>query len=154
MVRRIAIAVDGSSFSKYAIEYYLQFIARPDDLVGFINCIAPFFVFGSVGNDKEFEQTTKAMEKLEQEESDKFLQDSAALLAPRNIKHENVVVRGYPREEIPDAADRFEAQMLIVGSRGMTGVSRILVGSVADATVHHTGCSVLVVHPPRIKETK
>jgi nucleotide-binding universal stress UspA family protein len=38
------------------------------------------------------------------------------------------------------------ADLIVVGSRGMTGATRFLVGSVANTVSHHAHCDVLVVH--------
>lgn len=42
-----------------------------------------------------------------------------------------------------------QADLLVVGSHGYRGLQRWLIGSVAEATVRHAPCSVLVVHAPR-----
>ncbi|MBN2318884.1 MAG: universal stress protein [Acidobacteria bacterium] len=46
---------------------------------------------------------------------------------------------------ILSAASKLPAQLLVVGTQGRTGVSRIALGSVAEAVVHAAPCSVLVV---------
>jgi universal stress protein A len=38
--------------------------------------------------------------------------------------------------------------MIVTGTHGRTGVSRTLIGSVAERVVRHAPCSVLVVRPP------
>ena len=45
-------------------------------------------------------------------------------------------------------ADREDAGAVVVGSRGMSGVKSLLLGSVSEALVNHSGRPVLVVHPP------
>ena len=57
------------------------------------------------------------------------------------------VTLGQPRTALLDAAA--EAQLVIVGNRGRGGVSGMLLGSVAQAVIHHAPCPVGVVHPPR-----
>jgi len=55
---------------------------------------------------------------------------------------------GQPWQEIVDAAKSDPAVDLIVtGSRGRTGLSRVLLGSVAELVVRHATCPVLTVHP-------
>lgn len=52
---------------------------------------------------------------------------------------------GDPRTELVESAIAEEADLLIVGSHGRTGIARLLMGSVASYVVTHAPCSVLVV---------
>jgi nucleotide-binding universal stress UspA family protein len=56
------------------------------------------------------------------------------------------VTFGAPRSALLMAAA--EAQLIVVGSRGLGGVEGMSLGSVAGALVHHSPCPVAVVHPP------
>ncbi len=49
-------------------------------------------------------------------------------------------------DEILDLSEELEVGLLIVGSRGLGGVKRILLGSVSEGIVHHSRRPVLVVH--------
>jgi len=47
--------------------------------------------------------------------------------------------------EILAAANAFEADLILLGTHGRTGVVRLVLGSVARNVLHHASCSVLVV---------
>lgn len=64
----------------------------------------------------------------------------------------SLVERGDPRDVILDAAAREQADLVIVGSHGRSGVPKLLMGSVASHVVTHASCAVLVIKQPR--ETK
>ena len=49
---------------------------------------------------------------------------------------------------IIDIADRHDATAIVIGSRGLTGVRSMLLGSVSSAVVHHANRPTLVVHSP------
>jgi len=60
----------------------------------------------------------------------------------------NVVARavaGSPFDVLLEAANDFEADVIVVGSKGLTGASRFVLGSVASAVSHHAPCDVLIV---------
>ena len=57
------------------------------------------------------------------------------------------VVNGDPAEEIIRLANIYQADLIIIGSRGLTGMNRILQGSVSSQVVTDAPCSVLVVKP-------
>lgn len=53
---------------------------------------------------------------------------------------------GDPAEVLLEAAGDFNADLIVVGSKGLTGASRFILGSVASSVSHHAPCDVLVVH--------
>jgi nucleotide-binding universal stress UspA family protein len=59
------------------------------------------------------------------------------------------VLTGDAATAIIAAAHEFEADLVVIGSRGQTGLARMVLGSVARNVLHGSGSSVLVVHPPR-----
>lgn len=69
---------------------------------------------------------------------------TVAKLAP-DVECEAVVLEGQPAEALLGAAE--DAELIVVGSRGLGGFKRLMLGSVSDQVVHHAMCPVLVVHP-------
>jgi nucleotide-binding universal stress UspA family protein len=59
------------------------------------------------------------------------------------------LVQGPPAQALTDAAERGGHDLIVVGAHGNRGFRRLLLGSVAESTVRHAHCSVLVVHGPR-----
>ena len=63
---------------------------------------------------------------------------------------EKVEVRLHPREGDPadailDVAEEINADLIIVGNKGMTGAKRFLLGSVPNKVSHHAPCSVMII---------
>ncbi len=56
------------------------------------------------------------------------------------------LVQGPPTSVITNAAERGGHDLIAVGAHGHRGVRRLLLGSVAESTIRHAPCSVLVVH--------
>ena len=52
---------------------------------------------------------------------------------------------GRPDEEIIELAEEIDAGMVVIGSRGLGGIRRALVGSVSESVARHAHCPVLVV---------
>jgi universal stress protein A len=68
----------------------------------------------------------------------------AAELAP-GLAVKTEVLSGIPARKIAEYARRHRIDLIVVGSHGRTGVSRALLGSVAEAVVRRSPCPVLVV---------
>jgi nucleotide-binding universal stress UspA family protein len=52
---------------------------------------------------------------------------------------------GDPAEVIIEVANEQQADLIVVGSRGLTGIKRFLLGSVSNKISHHAPCSVMIV---------
>jgi nucleotide-binding universal stress UspA family protein len=53
---------------------------------------------------------------------------------------------GDPAEQLIEAAEDTGADLIVVGSKGMTGAKRFLIGSVPNRVSHHAPCDVIIVH--------
>jgi len=58
---------------------------------------------------------------------------------------------GRPDEEIILLGEETGADLIVMGSRGLGGIRRALVGSVSDSVVRHAHCAVLVVRNAEVK---
>lgn len=67
------------------------------------------------------------------------------LLANQGLRAEAVVREGPPRIVIVEEAKKWNADLIIVGSRGGSGLRCRLLGSVAESIVRHAPCSVEVI---------
>ena len=56
------------------------------------------------------------------------------------------VDRGDPAEVILNAAEDTGADLIVVGSKGMTGAKRFVLGSVPNKVSHHSPCDLAIVH--------
>ncbi len=74
------------------------------------------------------------------------LQDAEMLLGDRGVDHAGSLVEGKPATAILDAAEALDADLVVVGSRGLGRGTRFLRGSVSSRIANHARCSFLVVH--------
>jgi nucleotide-binding universal stress UspA family protein len=73
---------------------------------------------------------------------------TAELLRGAGLAAEADVREGEAGHEIIESARAFGADLIVTGTRGQTGLERVLLGSIARKVVQRATCSVLVVHPP------
>jgi len=55
------------------------------------------------------------------------------------------LLRGAPDEAIVRPSDTLGAGLVVLGSRGLGGIRRALLGSIAESVVRHARCPVLIV---------
>jgi nucleotide-binding universal stress UspA family protein len=60
---------------------------------------------------------------------------------------EVVVREGYPATVIEDAAEELSVDLVVIGTRGHTGIKHLLLGSIAERVVQKAPCPVLTVKP-------
>ena len=52
---------------------------------------------------------------------------------------------GYSGRNIGEEAQTWSAELILVGSRGLTGLKEMFLGSISNYVTHHAPCSVLIV---------
>lgn len=81
-----------------------------------------------------------------------FLDERARLMQTEGVKIADAhLALGDADKEIVRLAEDMHADLIVVGSRGLGGVRRALMGSVSDSVMRHAHCSVLVVRENRQK---
>jgi nucleotide-binding universal stress UspA family protein len=67
------------------------------------------------------------------------------VLARHEMTSDRRVVAGSPAASIVSVCDELRPDLLVVGTRGRTGLRRVILGSVAEAVARLAPCSVLIV---------
>jgi len=139
----IIVGVDGSGHSQRALEWAMREAAiRQVPLTVLTVNEAVRGYYSSMAVFPDDTARTEEARQLAQAETDKVL---AGLDEPRPASVTVKAVHGFPVEEIIGAAK--DADMIVVGSRGAGGFTRLMMGSVADQVTKHAHCPVLVVPP-------
>ena len=131
---RIVIGYDGSDHGKRALE-------RAAALGGDQSQIVVVAAAESHARTGITEGAHLDPSEIEQRRGD--LEEARAFLFEHGIDAETIEGQGDPGAVIVDAAK--DADLVIVGSRGLNTVQRILMGSVSSKVVHRASCDVLVV---------
>ena len=77
--------------------------------------------------------------------ADGCLESTAQRLRSEGIEVETHCMGGDPADAIIDIAEATDAGLIVVGSKGMKGGKRFLLGSVPNKISHHAPCSVMIV---------
>ncbi|HEX5853269.1 MAG TPA: universal stress protein [Solirubrobacteraceae bacterium] len=79
------------------------------------------------------------------EDVDATLEAAAAVAREVGVEVDVYARQGDPADAILDVAEEREADLIVVGNKGMTGAKRFLLGSVPNKVSHHAPCSVLII---------
>ena len=83
------------------------------------------------------------------EQADKLVAGHASLGHPLHVE----MIQGPPASVITHAAEKGGHDLIAIGTHGLRGFRRLLLGSVAESTIRHAPCSVLVAHGEHAGET-
>jgi nucleotide-binding universal stress UspA family protein len=140
------VAVDGSDYSKRATEVAVTLCKAVDaELVAFHAIPVPRYSFTSEAGgmypfplDQYFASARKEAQGL--------VDDAVALAKNNGVQATGLVAAPTYSivEAIVQAAISHNIDLIVLGSRGLSGFKKLLVGSVSSAVVNHAHCSVLV----------
>lgn len=138
---RILVATDGSSFAEAAVDYAANWAWPANTEFRVVNVIEPL---SSLGPPTTHYKMASDLLNASQE----LVTKAALKLRDKNWKASHHVRGGFAADEIISEAKEWGADLIVVGTHGRKGVSRFLLGSVAESVAAHAGCSVTVVKHP------
>jgi Universal stress protein UspA and related nucleotide-binding proteins len=136
MTRTVLVAVDGSPPSEAAVEFVAT--ERPSATVILFHIVDP----SAVGYDT-VATTAERWYDSERERADELL-DAAADQLPETATVERLVEVGRPASTIAEVAEREDVDHVVLGSHGRSGISRVILGSVAEKVVRTSPVPVTV----------
>jgi nucleotide-binding universal stress UspA family protein len=86
-----------------------------------------------------------AQEDLERQAQEALEAQVGRIAVAEGPRAQSHLRMGRPDEEIVALGEEIGAELIVIGSRGLGGVRRALMGSVSDSVVRHAHCPVLVV---------
>ncbi|MBI1736793.1 MAG: universal stress protein [Candidatus Rokubacteria bacterium] len=138
---RILLAIDGSDDARAASESLVEF-PLPAPLHLFVVSVVTLpQALVEIAPVRTVNEALRAQGR-------RIVDDARATLAPRFGDVEGRVLEGDPRLEIVDAAERWGAEFIVVGARGLGPFRSAVLGSVSTTVVRHAPCPVLVVKRP------
>jgi nucleotide-binding universal stress UspA family protein len=139
----IIVGVDGSGHSQRALDWAMHEAAiRHVPLTALAVHPAIVGYFGGVVASPEDLELTEQIGAAVKVEADKAL---AGIDGPHPESVTIKAVHGFPVEELVEASKG--ADMVVLGSRGVGGFTRMLLGSTAGLVVQHAHCPVLIIPP-------
>lgn len=140
-MKKILLAVDGSDYSTAAAQFVSRLPQQDKLEVTVLTVIQGFTVLGSSAALGWLEEVLAHERSSAIETYERIKQTFGN--ADVAIHHE--IREGHPDETIVRTAEELAADLIVLGARGQTKVSRILLGSTSDYVATHAPCSVMVI---------
>ncbi len=138
---RILVPVDGSRFSMKAVELAEKMAMIHDSEIRLVH-VADTVVLHQLCKFSQ-EPFEKVRENLK-ESGHAFLNDMASQVRKAGVPVSTVLKEGSPHEVILGETGDWDADLIVIGKLGKRGVSRILLGSVAERIIEFARIPVLV----------
>ena len=141
MFQRILIPVDGSQLSLKAAKQGVYIARKLESKVVFLYVIDVRMIETSslTGTDPGILKTRL------RNAAERYLNEAAKLAEEENITFQNRIREGLPAEDILKEIEEEKIDLVIMGSKGMSGAHRVVIGSTAEEVVRWSPCPVLVV---------
>ena len=136
MYKNIILAYDGSKFSNKALQEAIS-LAKSSG--------GSLLVLSVVDITDEFESEAPGLTDKITERLLRLAQKALGKAVAAKVKAKVEVHVGDAYEMIVDVAKKKKADVIVMGSHGRTGLTRLLMGSVTSRVIGHAPCSVIVV---------
>ena len=145
MYREIVVGTDGSPAALHALDHAIHLAARDTARLHIVMAYRPL-------TPDEIYEHQRGLPPHKRAEVDEAYVARSMLAAAADRAREagvpsEVYARpGHPASVILDVAEEVNADLVVVGNRGMEGGKRFLLGGVPSKVSHHCPCHLLIVH--------
>jgi nucleotide-binding universal stress UspA family protein len=144
MFSSIVVGTDGSDTATQAVRQAVDLARSVGAKLELVSAYEP------VPSQRLREERREAPEDIQwainpREDVDATLEAAATVARDAGLTVEVYPRQGDPADAILDVAEERDADLIIVGNKGMTGAKRFLLGSVPNKVSHHAPCSVLII---------
>ena len=144
MFGSIVVGTDGSTTAQEAVRQAVELAKTVDARIHLVSAYEPV---SETRLQKERQQVPEDAQWMvnAREDVDAALKDAAESLAEEGLTIDRYAREGDPADAILDVAEETNADLIVVGNKGMTGAKRFLLGSVPNKVSHHAPCSVMII---------
>jgi nucleotide-binding universal stress UspA family protein len=143
-IRRILHATDYSKASERALQEAVDFAKQNNAemlVVHVIQPVVPYVAGEDIGAAELYVKLEESTKQEAQRSMDKLMQRLERL----GVKAKSLLLRGIPADQIVKAAKNRKADMIVIGTHGRTGLSKLFMGSVASRVISTAPSPVLTV---------
>ena len=144
---KILLAIDGSLFSDAAVGDVAAKPWPPGSEVRIISVVEPPLL-PTVETWVPPDDYIESLERAGEDQANSVIKTAVDRIDKTQgdrLRVSTEIVRGHPKHAIIDAAEAWDADLIVVGSHGYRGLTKLWLGSVSQAVASHAKCSVEIV---------
>jgi nucleotide-binding universal stress UspA family protein len=148
-LQRVVVALDGSEQSRHALSF-LGSLPLPADIELLLVGVAEKTHLPRSAPSLVADQLRAFVAEVDEEEKTRkhqILADAERRIPPKGRVQLKSVV-GNPPDEIVAVAKTTGAQLIVLGSRGIGGLQRLVLGSVSESVLLQSECTVIITKQP------
>lgn len=139
-VKTILVAVDGSEYSEKGIRYACAMGPLLEAEIILLH-VVPMLVSATPYHDTVSDQPFLALQKVGED----ILTRAKQIATELGVEVTDLISHGDPASRIIDIASERDVDLIIVGSRGVSGIRRLFTGSISDKVASQAPCPVMIV---------
>ncbi len=146
MFSKILVPLDGSDLAECVFPYVRELASRKKASVELAMVVEPYELplhGGVVFDDKNL----KELEKYSRSRARDYMLRKKKYFASKGIEVKTVVLLGKIADSLIDHVNSRSFDLIVMATHGRSGVSRWLMGSVADKLIHFSDIPVLLIRP-------
>ncbi len=141
----IVLAVDGSEYSDCAAQFLTRLKFSPNDTITIVHAV------GVTPVKEGGEPYYSLLKRIKVEIAPRIVESAQAILGAGNARISTKVIDDYPDAGIIGAARDLNADLIVMGARGLKGIRAVLLGSITRSVAINSPNPVLVIKPPQQK---
>ncbi|MEW6734129.1 MAG: universal stress protein, partial [Acidobacteriota bacterium] len=135
---------DGSSFGDASVQEAIRYQWPPDSEFRVLT-VMEHFPISYLTMDIYYPPVPAKVIEEARQVAEKIAANAATLLQEHGLKVTHIVRQGQIAEEIIDEANQWGADLILIGTHSRHGLSKFLLGSIAQRVASHASCSVEIV---------
>ncbi len=149
-IHKILVAIEDSAYSEIAADYGFALARQLGAEIGLLHANEVPINTPSYTVDPMFGEPPLVMPEMIkiQEEASKSLLDRITNVYGQDCTVSKFLKMGNPIDEILLTANEWDADLIILGTHGRTGLDHFIAGSVAEKVVRKSKCPVLIIPNP------
>ncbi len=146
--KRIIVPIDFSDCSRIALEYAAATARAHRSKLTILHVYEESFIepyVRAANTEEEAQEIIRGIEQVNEGKYDEFLKK----IDLGGVEYDKLLRKGIPSNEIVETAREQQAQLIVVGTHGRSGIKHMLIGSDAEEVVRNAPCDIVVVKPEK-----